>query len=545
MSGQAPALYDANNRVIQPTAKPVAPIAAIGEVRNPFTTRNLPDEITPELVARIFRPGAPLALIQQVCKRVLRRDPKFMSAWRDYVLDVSGLDYEFVAKKKPLKREQSIAGKMRDYAEEVLNDLPIAKLVKHLVWGDYAPMSFAENQYDLPTRRLTGWEFVDAARQYWDSQTSKLKCLTINQPTLGEPLAPNMWIVHSTLNVPGDPLEAGTWPGVILRYCAKGWTSNDWQQFIHLHGKPWRLAFIKDPNLLETVKTALRVLGVDAAGVFPEGTDVRIEKFMTSGAAEPFEKLCARCDDEVSTLFTGHPLINTAVSGSGTLAGKGALKVNAKILRAGAIGVMDTFHRDVMQPVMTMKFGYEQTLLYAPYLKLKYEPPVDKLNQARAHALVNEKLLRPLKKAIAVEQVQEEYGIANVVDLPEEPQPLPPGAPGNEGDPASDDEADVEASMRAPRGRKVAAAAAPATTPLNTLEDVVAVSTAVGQRAFAESGAAMHAIVDDGATFKEMIAEIWEQASGRRKTKRKLANALHGAIRTSNYIGRSDVDADS
>jgi hypothetical protein len=203
------------------------------------------------------------------------------------------------------------------------------------------------------------------------------------------------------------------------------------------------------------------------------------------------------------------------------------------LIKRGARGVMKTVRRDVIKVRATLKFGYDVAMEYCPTWKLKYEPPIDVLARGRAFVMVNQ-ILAPLGKAIAEQQVLEEFSIAEIVDIKATapPEQTPAKDSGN-------DNADltVDASRR-PR-RRVAAAATPAAHPLATLEDVESMGAALAQRQFAAAGADIHNIINS-VPLEQMAAAIWESYPDIGQP-RKFASLARDAMVTAAVIGVADA----
>jgi phage gp29-like protein len=540
---EKPLLWLPGNRPYNPTAPPVEAVAAIGQVWDPFATRHFDLDVNPESIARALRGDYPLARKQALAKRVLRNDTAFAGAYRNLSVGVSGLDWECVARDKKLRKDQRIAERVRDYVQQQLEELPVEQFVQHMVDGEYSPGAWAENQWDLRSKELRGWELLDGERQHYDRQLSSYRVLTLAEPSRGEELPANMWAIHTSRLFPGGVLDCGLWSPVLWQYCWKHFAIADWLEFNAVYGKPWRLAFVRDPKDLQSVIKALKQIGVNGAGAFPAGTEVRLEAGSSSGSIDIFDKLASRADDEVSTLFTGHDLITRSKAGAGTLAGKGAMTIHEKVLRKVCRGIMTTKHRDVIVPMVTFKFGYDVAREYtSPQTwRLKYEPPKDQVTRARALVMVNKDLLAPIGKAIGEQQILEEFGIAEVVDRPQAAPPAAPADPSDDTAADADGEEKEEASRRR-SGRELAAAKA--STALTSIDAIQDLGAAVGQRAFAAVGAQLEQSIDAAEdTFTAMAAAIWEDYGEMRRVKRRMASAARDVLLVANVAGQGDVHA--
>jgi phage gp29-like protein len=526
-------VVDAYGRTFNYNAAPQDPVSPIRQTWDPFAGRTLGrDEIPPEMIARAIAKQLSLSQTQMLCKRVLDNDSRFAGFFRDYSDAISGLDWEVIPREKSSRSDKRIASKVAEDLEEQLAELPVSNLISNLVWGDYSPFGWAENVWDLQTKDLRGWEFPDATRQYWDPMKSTLRLLTKDAQSFGLDLAPNMWVLHSSSLRPGGPREGGYCYSVFWDYAIKHYVIADWLELSDIWGMPWVFAMIEDPKDRDAVIKAVQTMSRKGRGAFPKGTDVKIEHGTGTGSSDIFEKLAARCDDNASIIFTGHDLIAGSKSGTGTLANKGAQRVAEKLIKKGARAVMDTFRRDVAKVRATIKFGYDVAMEYCPTWKLKYEPPIDVLARGRAFVMVNQ-ILAPLGKAIAEQQVLEEFSIAEIVDVKATapPEQTPAKDSGN-------DNADltVDASRR-PR-RRVAAAAS-AAHPLATHEDVESMGAALAQRQFAAAGADIHDIINS-VPLEEAAAAIWESYPDIGRP-RKFASLARDVMVTSAVIGMADA----
>ncbi|HSY51155.1 MAG TPA: DUF935 family protein [Thermoanaerobaculia bacterium] len=545
-------IVDAYGRPFNYNAPPQEPVSPIGQNWDPFAYRTLGrDEIPPEMIALAIADRLPLAQTQLLCKRVLDNDSRFGGFWRDYSDAISGLDWEVIPRERATRDDKRMATKVANDLQDQLTDLPIEKLISSIVWGDYAPFGWAENVWDLQTKDLIGWEFPDVTRQYWDPMKSTLRCQTREAQSFGVELAANMWVIHTASIRPGSPRQGGYWKSILWDYALKHYALADWAELSDIWGLPWVLAFIDDPKDKEAVIAAVKTMSRKGRGAFPKGTDVKIEKGgSATGSVDIFDKMASRCDDNASIMFTGHDLIAGSKSGTGTLANKGAQRVAEKLITRGARGVMATFRRDVAMVRATLKFGYDVAMQYCPTWRLKYEPPIDVLARGRSFVMVNT-ILAPLGKAIGQQQIQEEFGIAEVVDIKNTaPEEQPPNNSQNDNADLVNDEIDasrrrraaanVRRSAGAPRTARIAAADAPADHPIKTHEDLERVGAALAQRQFAETGNDIHKIIASGVPLEEMAAAIWE-AYPNLGQPRKFASLARDVMKTAAVIGMADV----
>jgi phage gp29-like protein len=374
-------------------------IAETAGLREPWSSRYV-REVTPELTSRVLRPECELSDRMAFCKRI-QRDDQIFSVTRTMKLQVGGLDWQVL----PFD-ESPEAERIRAFIEAVLMAFPrFSQLLVHLLDGIIKPLAGAEILYDPSTWLPTGFKPIDAVRWTWNREANALFLRTIRAPQ-GEPLTPNGFLIHRSDE---EPL----WEKLAWLFIFKRFAISEWVRFAELYGKPFRIAFYQDKSEKEAILAAVRDLGVNAAGVFPEGTEIRLEEAARAGATNLFQALKRECDESISKVALGHALNADARTGSGMQTGNAAKKVSDENRQALALGVADTIRAGLFRPLVGWHFGwqYEHKL---PTLKLAYEPPED-LKQTAETLKIASDLLAASGEAIDPEFIRQKFGITKTV----------------------------------------------------------------------------------------------------------------------------------
>jgi phage gp29-like protein len=532
--GQGPAVpkgtvLDWSGNPVRPeaTRPPKESVAETGRSRNMWVVNELSD-IDPESLARLLRNSYPLPQQNALCSRMLSNDAHMQACYRDMVTAISGLDWELLPFDDSRQAKQ-IHKKMQEWVfagSDKLDDL-----FEHLLSGEFYPFAGAEihwgNDY-LPT-----WDFelIDPSRWWWELATDSAKIRTLASPWMGEDLPPNGFILHKSRSRPGPRREGGLWKPAAWLYLFKHFSDSELMQFLELYGKPFRTANYTRREDKDSIYQALVDLGPNGAGVFPEGTLVTLTHGLTTGSVDGYKHTREFCNDELSELFVGHPLMKSAKSGSGTLAGGAAMKVSEKIVRGMARRLANNLGTYLLRSIVGFQMG-QKAIDKTPQWKFKYEPPEDKESRAKTFVLVNT-LLAPLGKAIAEEQLLDEF---NIVELVDRTVNIDPAVDAN-GDPLGGG---------APGGGQAAASrrlAAKKTTPVKTEDDAGQLGKALGKKALQGYGAKAKAKLAAAQTLEEFAASLWESYD--EFSTATLASVTRDTTVLAHLIGQQDAAADA
>lgn len=514
-------LYDGLGNPIAASAKPpAAGQAEIGRVRDPWAGSST-GEVSPELLARVLKGTASLQQQMLLAKRILSDDHVY-AAMRNLIRSVMRVPWEV------LPFDDS-AGAKKD-AEEVTQFLSsfrtFKRLLKFAIYGEFYPFVGAELQWNRDYG-LDGYDPVNPARWAWDDATSSLRLLTIRDRTRGEPLENRRgWLIHQGELEPGTMRDSGLWRKVAWLWLFKNTTWGYWMRFAQNYGMPWVWAFIARPEDEATVLDAVTELNSNARGVFPVGTEIKLQEAQRYGTSALYDAIKTASEGGITKLIQGNVLNMDPKSGTGTLAGEHAERVSQANLEGVTEGLQETVQNDLVAPWCSWHFGEDQVRRgEIPVFQLKPEPPKDLEKKATVFVTVNQ-ALRSVGKAIAAEQIEDEFGV-RTVDLADDPDP-------------SEDENQDPPKKDPPPPRLKAAAKPPR---IRTKEDTEKVTEQLVARAAREFSEEISRIVERADSLEEAADAIWE--GYRTLEVVRLGSALRDATLTANLQGRGDADADS
>jgi phage gp29-like protein len=496
------------------------PVAKTGRVRDPWLLQ-LSLEVTPESLARLIRNDYPLPQQMALCNRMLDNDAHLASVYRDLVSATAGLDWEVIPFDDSTEAK-AYADTCDEWTTSKSEDLE--ELLPLLIAGEFYPVAGAGMTWDLGKFLPASFVEIDPVRWYWENRTNSLKIRTLSEPYFGEDLPPNEFVMYRSSLRPGKGREGGLWRPAAWLYLFKHFTLCEWMEFAEIYGKPFRVAYYNRKEERDAIYQAMLDLGANAAGAFPIGTVIDLKEANRTSAVDVYKHLREACNDEMSELFVGHPLVSTAKPDSGQLAGGAAQKVHEKIIRAVARRAGRVIGKYVYKPIVSFHHGQE-AISKIPQFKLKYETPEDEQKKAQTFVLINQ-ALEAVEEAIDPEEIRETFNIAKTV-----PRIAPVTSPFNEegGTNPSDG-----SGQRAP-ARRIAARAPRIKSP----EDVQAVTKRLIARAAEDFSNRIAEIFEKAPSIEAGADAIWE-AYGELDTAR-LASGVRDATVTAELMGRGDA----
>jgi phage gp29-like protein len=505
--------------ILRDAAPPLERIADTAGVREPWATRYI-REVSPELAARVLRPDADLGEQMAFCKRI-GRDDQIYSVTRSMKLQVAGLDWQILPFDESAKAEE-----IRAFVEAVFMSLPrFAQLLVHLLDGVVKPLAGAEIQYDPKTWLPIGFTKIDPLRWVWNRETNALNVRTIRAPQ-GEPLTPNGFIVHRSDD---EPL----WEKFVWLFIFSRFAKSEWVRFAELYGKPIRIAFYQDKNEKEAILAAVRDIGVNAAGVFPEGTEIRLEEAARGSATSLFQALKRECDEGISKVALGHALGADARTGTGMQGGRAAKQMSDENRQSLAVSLAETIRVALIRPMVGWHFGWQyETQL--PTFKLAWEPPED-LKAAAETLKIASDLLAASGEAIDPEFIRQKFGITKTVKRVSTAAPV--AAPkSNEQAPASGDAAAKRRELIEVQPGIFVARDETEQPLIRSVDDVQAVAVRLAARAQSELAHRVRAKADQAPSVDEFLDSLFEEYDALPQT--KMAAIVRDAALTAHELGR-------
>jgi phage gp29-like protein len=371
---------------------------------------------------------------------------------------------------------------------------------------------------------IDGFTPVDPQRWTWDRETNSLRIRTLKAQAKGEPINPRGFVLHSSALEPGTIRDAGLWQKAAWLWLFKTQTWAYWIRFAENYGNPFIWAFFARKEDKDSVLDAVTGMAANARGVFPVGTEIKLQEAQRYGTTALYEAIIRQSESGLSKLIQGHMLNTDAVAGAGTLAGNAAADVSQENKEGVGTGISETTQDQLGQTWFLFHRGEEQVKRgEIAKFRLRTEPPEDKTKKASFFVQVNA-TLAPLGKAIAEEQIASEFGV-RTVDLPKA-QP-----------PAADSPADPEADEKKATARRAAAARG---SKIENVDDVGRATSQLVRKAAEDFSERIYELFETADSLEAGVDALWEGYSAM-DTKR-LASAVRDTTITAELMGRGDVE---
>lgn len=526
------------------SAPPRASQAAVGQVRDRWAGKTA-GEIDPDLAARVLRADGDLSLQMAVAKKVLKHDHVY-STLRNYILAVMRHGWNVV----PFDDKSRAAKKQAEKSKGFFLSIPkFRKLVTYLMFGEYYPLIGAGLLWNREYA-LDGWLRVNPVRWKWNHEKNRLQLLTNGNAYQGEPLVDRRaYAIHLDEFEPGaGPLDWGKWQKVLWLWMFMTYSWAAWVRFAEQYGNPYIWAFFAKSEEEQTVFDAVMAMDANARGVFPLGTEIKLQEAQRYGTTNLYQTIVKEARNGITVLFNGHSLGTNAESGSGMMASGAADDVSLRNQQAGAINISETVQTDVHIPWCEWHYGEKAVEAgEIPIWTIDAVPAEDKQKKAQIFLTVNQGIAAA-GRTIAPDQWEEEFEIRTV--------PIASGGtPAEPQDEGSDERAARRSASRAVpftvaagrlRVAVNAVAAAKAKKPaIATEADIVGVGRQIianAAREFSEKVTAAIAAVPanpDGTVSPEVANIIWESYAALDVT--RLASGLHDTTVAAHLSGQGDV----
>lgn len=186
--------------------------------------------------------------------------------------------------------------------------------------------------------------------------------LLLDQQGQAQPLAPFKWIVHRARLNSGIPVRDGLGRAAVWAWMFKNFDIKSWSMFLARYGLPFRwAAFPPSATRVERREAlnALRMLGSDTAGIFPEGITPHIEKGGDSSNGSAFKDQAVYFDEQLSKLVLGQTGTTDASKG-GYAVGRVHEGVKDSVALYDGCTLSLTLNRDLVRPAIDLNFGPQQ-----------------------------------------------------------------------------------------------------------------------------------------------------------------------------------------
>jgi phage gp29-like protein len=424
-----PVLYDnlGNEISIEKTPPDTRAQAAVGRVRDRWAGKT-PGEITPELAGRVLRGDAKLSQKMMVAKRLLR-DPHIYACMRNLVYSVSRLPWDVL----PFDEKSAASKKQAEEDKQFFTSLRwLKKLFRYLLFGEFYPFSAAGliwNEEYL----LDGYVRINPVRWERDDATNSLRLLTNKEPLNGEPINRRGYIIYEPELEPGGPFERGLWEKALWLFVISNPMWAWWARFAESYADPYIWAFFQRPEEKDTVLEAVLAMDKSARGVFPSGTEIKLQEAQRYGTTALYEAIIKAAQKGMTKLILGHVLNIDSESGNGTLAGEGARLVSQENKEGVADNLEETVQEDIMVPRTEWHHGEDSVARgEVSIFAIDADPPDDQDKRSKVYVQVNQ-ALAPAGKTIDPTQIEEDFEVRTVDIVRAEPNnEEPPNNDGND-----------------------------------------------------------------------------------------------------------------
>lgn len=411
--------------------RPIFHEVATTQVQDKYSTYPS-NGLTPERLAAIFREadGGDVFRQMELFEEMEEKDPHLFSQLQTRKNAVTGLDYEIIPFSTDQPRDKEIAEFVRDAIsalenlEDVMMDLldSIGKgfAIAEIIWDLVAGIVVVKDIKRCPQKNF-----------FWDHKDDLL--VRTPQHTAGIPLPVGKFILHRYKARSGHPSRAGVLRVVAWMYLFKNYDLKDWVSFCEVFGMPLRLgkyAQGASESDKASLRSALIHLGVDAAGIIPEGTDIQFVTAEKAAATDLYERLARYCDEQMSKAILGQTLTSDSGNGGSYAQSKTHNEVRHDLTVADCKALAATLRRDLIRPLVVLNFGESQRI---PYLRFDCEEAGDLEQLSTILAVLVEKT--GLK--IPTSYIYKKFGIPRPEDGEDVASPNAPAMPAWSGSPVA------------------------------------------------------------------------------------------------------------
>jgi len=532
-------LFDQWGRPIDTPRKPDAGRVAVARLVDRYST--YPSRgLTPERLGAIFREAdeGDLGRQAELFAEFEEKDGHLASVLQTRKLAVIGLPRKMLPYgDDPADLEAA------ELVDELLEGLDLDDVLLDLLDAVAQGYSIAEIVWELGARwRPVAVEHVAPGRFAWDLGLPRL--LTDAEPSKGQQLAGNKFVVHVHKARSGVPYRGGCMRPAAWLYLFKNYALKDWVQFVEIFGHPLRLGKY-DPAASKEDRDALlaavQSIGTDAAGVIANTTSIDFPSGTGSGtgSVDLYDKLLDYLDRGLSKIVLGQTLTTDTSGSTGTYAaGSVHNQVRRDLLEADARALARTVQRDLIRPLVGFNLGWERTDRL-PRLEFDVSEPEDLKALADTYAV----LVKDVGLPIAAGHVRDRFGVpapAAGDELVTGPKSGAPASAGDTGGGTAPDQAATELATRkgrTPTGALVLSSDSGPTIDADKLEAIIAASAPEGATAVDAWVAEVKAAADQARDLAELERTLLERYPAMKldafraaMDKALVASMGHGAV---------------
>lgn len=192
-------------------------------------------------------------------------------------------------------------------------------------------------------------------------QPTTWRILSDAEPVYGEPLQPGAWVWHEAHAKDGlTAQQEGLGRALAWAWLYKNYGLKDWVIFAEIYGSPLRIGKYDigtNEDDRAVLLSSLQQLGVDAAAIFPKGTDVDLKDVNRSSSVDVYERLVSYCDRAMAKAVLGQTLTTEEGASGSRALGQVHADVRQDLLESDALGLGETLTRDLLRPAVDLQFG--------------------------------------------------------------------------------------------------------------------------------------------------------------------------------------------
>jgi len=401
-------LYDAFGRPIEYPSKPSTVSAALA-VRDAFQDGTPSRGLTPRKLAAIFTAANEGDIYSQMelFEEMEEKDTHLLSCVGTRKLAVARLDWRL--------RPASDQAADKKLAEEITERIKGIFNFRQLMLDALDAIGKGFSAVELTWK--VGPNGADVERGDWVHQRCfafgegrRLQLRDESGSDLHD-LVPRKFIVHQYQAKSGHPARGGIYRVAAWAYLFRNYTIKDWLTFAEVYGMPMRIGKY-DPSASkedkDALKTAVQMLGTDAAGVISKATEIDLVKAIDGGkGGDVYNLLYQSMGREISKAILGQTLTVDTSGSTGTYsAGKVHDEVRDDLRDADAEALADTLQRDLVVPLVGFNHGWDAAE-HAPQFELVIEEPED-LKDASDWL---SKLVKDVGVKVPVKWLHEKFGV--------------------------------------------------------------------------------------------------------------------------------------
>lgn len=360
--------------------------------------------LTPYRLAQIFKEADTGDVMRQMelFEEMEEKDPHIFSQLQTRKNAVAGLDYEVIP-----ASDSDYDKQIAEFIEKQLAEFEsFEDVLTDLLDAIGKGIAFTEIIWELKGGYFVVKELKSVHQKhfFWD-ENDYLRLRTDSDPQ-GIYIPDNKFLIHRYKAKSGHPSRAGVLRIIAWMYLFKNYDVKDWVSFCEVFGMPLRVGKY-DPSASEDDKNALMEalinLGTDAAGMYPNNTEIEIKESNKQSSADIYEKLARFCDEQVSKCILGQTL--TSDSGGGSYAqGKVHDGVRHDLTVADCKSLAATLRRDLLSPLVKLNFGEAAKV---PTMRFDCEESEDLAQQAN----IFDVLINKVGLKIATSHIYKKFSI--------------------------------------------------------------------------------------------------------------------------------------